>query len=80
MTAAFALFEIFHAKAHELVAAQTAANEQGKDGAIAFAFERFGIGRGEQLAGLFARQPVPCPRAFRPRAGHFRDAGSELGG
>ena len=42
-------------------------------------FSVSGIRKRQQAAGLFAGEPVPCPRSFGPGAGDLGDAGGELG-
>src|ERR1035438_1550263 len=66
--AAFALLDVLALERGEFAPPETAADQHGEDGAVPFAGQRFGIGLAEEIASLFAGQPVPCPGARLPDA------------
>jgi hypothetical protein len=75
---AIALLDVRYLEAGGFRAPQRAAEEQRQDGAIALAFERGRIRQVDELLGLLAGQPVPCPGAALFGAWHLTDADGDL--
>jgi len=72
--------DVFDCQTHYLASSQSATDEEGEQGAIAFPFEGRGVGEGEEFFGLAEIEPVPRPDAEAIGTFDAADCGGDVAG